>query len=135
LRGEYGGPADGDFYREREQKALIEELTGLLVQAVALEVADQQFANSSSRRVGRPPDVVTHYLAPQLLSVFLAGRQSVADSTGWQAQAKGSRATVRVHRNDGPTVEPIFEMHRRPLSASRLARFALDDRRRIMREL
>ena len=31
LLEEYGGPADDDFYREREQKALIDELTGLLV--------------------------------------------------------------------------------------------------------
>jgi hypothetical protein len=28
LLEEYGGAADNDFYREREQKALIEELTG-----------------------------------------------------------------------------------------------------------
>jgi len=30
LLEEYGGTADEDFYRKREQKALIEELTGLL---------------------------------------------------------------------------------------------------------
>src|SRR6266481_1380130 len=82
LLEEYGGAADEDFYREREQKALIEELTGLLVQAVAREAANRRFTNNSSRRAGRPHDVVTPYLAPELLSVFLrchnsAGRQSV----------------------------------------------------------
>src|ERR1019366_2353767 len=71
LLEEYGGGADDDFYREREQKALLDELTGLLVQAVTHEAANRQFTNNSSRRAGRPPDVVTPYLAPQLLSVFL----------------------------------------------------------------
>ena len=54
LLEEYGGAADGDFYREREQKALIDELTGLLVQAVTKEAASRQFTNNSSRRAGRP---------------------------------------------------------------------------------
>jgi hypothetical protein len=31
LLEEYGAIADDDFYREREQKAVIDELTGLLV--------------------------------------------------------------------------------------------------------
>ena len=39
LLEEYGGAADDDFYREREQKALLDELTGLLVQAVTEEAA------------------------------------------------------------------------------------------------
>jgi hypothetical protein len=59
LLEEYGGTADEDFYREREQKALIEELTGLLVQAVTHEAANRQLTNNSSRRAGRPKDVVT----------------------------------------------------------------------------
>ena len=71
LLAEYGGPADGDFYREREQKSLIEELTGLLLQAVFHEAENRQFTDSPSRRAGRPKDVVTPYLAPELLSVFL----------------------------------------------------------------
>src|SRR5258705_6171718 len=86
LLAEYGGPADGDFYREREQKALIEELTGLLLQAVIREAEDRQFTDSPSRRAGRPKDIVTPYLAPELLSVFRrcherAGRQSVVVGT------------------------------------------------------
>src|ERR1700731_144875 len=81
----YGGAADNDFYREREQKALIDELTGLLVQAVTQEAADRQFTNTSGRGAGRPRDVMSPYLAPELLLVFLrchdsAGRKSVATS-------------------------------------------------------
>jgi hypothetical protein len=136
LLEEYGGPADGDFYREREQKALLDELTGLLVQAVAHEAAERQFANSSSRRVGRPPDVVTPYLAPQLLSVFLrchdrAGRQSVATSIDGELK----------QREAGPLfdfinvlIQPLnqyltTELHRSSLKAERLARFALKSHR------
>ena len=133
--------ADGDFYREREQQALIEELTGLLVQAVIQETENRKVANNSSRRAGRPSDVVIPYLAPELLSVFLrchdsAGRQSVVTSIDGELKQKEA----------GPLFEFInaliqslnqyltTELNRRPLSASRLARFALDDRRRIARK-
>jgi len=54
LLEEYGSAAD-DFNREREQKAIIEELAGFLVQAVAQEALDREFANGSGRRAGRPP--------------------------------------------------------------------------------
>src|ERR1700736_1837254 len=59
LLEEYGGVADGDFYREREQKALMEALPGLLVQAVTREAASRRLAGNSSRRAGRPKDLVT----------------------------------------------------------------------------
>jgi len=142
LLAEYGGPADGDFYREREQKALIEELTGLLLQAVIHEAENRQFTDSPSRRAGRPKDVVTPYLSPELLSVFLrfharAGRQSVATSIdGKPKQIEAGQFFEFIKA----VVEPLnqyltTELHRRPLSASRLARFALNDRRRIAQEL
>jgi len=142
LLEEYGGPADGDFYREREQKALIEGLTGLLVQAVTRAVANRQPTKGSSRRVGRPRDVVTPYLAPELLSVFLrchdrAGRQSVATSIDGKLK---QREAGRLFEFIKTVIQPLnqyltTELHRRPLSASRLARLALDDRRRIAKEL
>jgi hypothetical protein len=142
LLEEYGGPADGDFYREREQKALIEELTGLLVQAVTREVANRQLTKGSSRRVGRPRDVVTPYLAPELLSVFLrchdrAGRQSVATSIdGRLKQTEAGQLFEFIEAIIQPLNQYLTtELHRRPLSASRLARVALDDRRRIAQEL
>jgi hypothetical protein len=142
LLEEYGGTADGDFYREREQKALIEELTGLLVQAVTHEAANRQFTNNSSRRAGRPSDVVIPYLAPELLSVFLrchdsAGRQSVATSIDGKPK---QREAGRLFEFIKAIIQPLnqyltTELHRRPLSSSRLARFALDDRRRIAKKM
>ncbi len=142
LLAEYGGPADGDFYREREQKALIEELTGLLLQAVIHEAENRQFIDSASRRAGRPKDIVTPYLAPELLSVFLrfharAGRQSVATSIdGKPKQIEAGQFFEFIKVAIGPLNQYLTtELHRRPLSASRLARFALDDRRRIAQEL
>lgn len=85
LLEEYGGPADGDMYRERELNALIEALCGLLVQGVIREVANRHPANRSSRRPGRPRDPMTPLFGRELLSVFLrfndrAGRQSVTTS-------------------------------------------------------
>jgi hypothetical protein len=144
LLEEYGGVADGDFYREREQKALIEALAGVLVQAVIREVADRQSANSSGRRTGRPKDVVTPYSAPQLLSVFLrcherAGRQSVAVGTSVDGKSK-QREAGELFEFIELVIQPLnqfltAELGRRPLSAARLARFALDDRRRMAQEL
>src|ERR1700688_737751 len=135
LLEEYGGTADEDFYREREQEALIEELTGLLVQAVTHEAANRRFTNNSSRRAGRPRDVVTPYLAPELLSVFLrchdpAGRQSVATSIdGKLKQKEAGRLFEFINAAIGPLNQYwTTELHREPLSASRLARFALSYR-------
>jgi hypothetical protein len=142
LLEEYGGVADGDFYREREQNALMEALTGLLVQAVTREAASRQLAGNSSRRAGRPKDVVTPFLAPELLSVFLrcherAGRQSVVTSIdGRSKQMEGGGLFEFIKAIIQPLNQYLTtELHRRPLSAARLARFALDDRRRIAQEL
>ncbi len=136
LLEEYGGTADGDFYREREQKALLDELTGLLVQAVTTEAASRQFTNNSGRRAGRPPDVITPYLAPALLLVFLrchgsAGRQSVATSIDGKLKQKEAG---RLFEFINAAIQPLnqyltTELHRRPLSAARLARFALAEHR------
>jgi len=135
LLEEYGSAAD-DFNREREQKAIIEELAGFLVQAVTREAANRQFTNNSSRRAGRPHDVMTPYLAPELLSVFLrchdsAGRQSVATSIDGKLK---QREAGRLFEFINALIQPLnkyltTELHRKPLSASRLARFALDKRR------
>ena len=142
LLEEYGGAADDDFYREREQKALIDELTGLLVQAVIHEAASRQFTNNSSRRVGRPRDVMSPYLAPELLLVFLrchdsAGRKSVATSIDGKLKQKEAGQFFEFIK---VVIEPLnkyltTELHREPLSASRLARFALAERQSIAREI
>jgi hypothetical protein len=141
LLEEYGSAAD-DFNREREQKAIIEELTGLLVQAVAREASARQFYKGSGRRAGRPRDVMTPYLAPELLSVYLrchdsAGRQSVATSIdGKLKQTEAGRLFEFINA----AIEPLnqyltTELQRGPLSASRLARFALAERQSIAREI
>src|SRR6266853_1667869 len=66
LSEEYGH-GEGNFNREREEKEIIEELTGVLVQAVALTAL--QITNSMGRKAGRPREDMIPYLAPALLSV------------------------------------------------------------------
>ncbi len=136
LLEEYGGAADDDFYREREQKALIDELTGLLVQAVIQEATHRLFANNSGRRAGRPHDAMTPDLAPALLLVFLrchdtAGRKSVATSSDGELKQKEAG---QLFEFINAAIKPLnqyltTELHRRPLSAARLARFALAEHR------
>jgi hypothetical protein len=142
LLEEYGGVADNDFYREREQKALIDELTGLLVQAVTKEATSRQFTNNSGRRAGRPPDVITPDLAPALLLVFLrchdrVGRKSVATSSDGELKQKEAG---QLFEFINAAIQPLnqyltTELHRKPLSALRLARFALAESRRIAEEI
>ena len=126
LSEEYGS-ADGNFNREREEKEIIEELTGVLVQAVALEA--RQINNSAGRRVGRPREAMIPYLAPELLSVFLryhnsGGRQSVATSIDGKPGQKEAGLLFGFIK---ATIEPLnhyltTDLHRRPLSASRCTR-------------
>lgn len=141
LLEEYGTIAL-EFTRKREEKAIIEELTGLLVQAVGKEAVGRRSANSSGRSVGRPRDVITPYLAPELLTVYLrchnsGCRQSVATSIDGKLKQKEAGQLFEFIK---AVIEPLnqyltTELHRGPLSASRLARFALDDRRRTAREI
>jgi plasmid replication initiation protein len=80
------------------------------------------------------------YLAPELLSVYLrcrnsGGRQSAATSIDGKP---GQREAGLLFEFIRVTIEPLnrylaTDLHRRPLSASRLARFALSERRRIVR--
>ena len=80
------------------------------------------------------------YLAPELLSVYLrfhnsGGRHSVATSIDGKA---GQKEAGQLFEFIKATIKPLndyltTDLHRRPLSASRLARFALGERRRIVR--
>jgi hypothetical protein len=134
------GPAGDNYTGEREEHEIIDELTGVLVQAVALEVAGRQAANSTGRKVGRPREAMIPYLAPELLSVYLryhnsGGRQSVVTSIDGKLGQKEAGLLFEFMK---ATIEPLnryltTDLHRRPLSASRLARFALGERRRIVR--
>jgi hypothetical protein len=80
-------------------------------------------------------------LAPELLSVFLrfndrAGRQSATTSIdGKFTQREAGQLFEFIETVIHPLNRYLTtELHRRPLSAARLARFALDDRRRIAPE-
>ena len=122
--------------------ALIEEIAGLVVQAAALEAENRQFANSSGRRRGRPKDVMIPFLAPKLLAVFSrchdrAGRQSVATSVdGKITQKEAGELFLFIDTIIQPLNQYLTtELHRRSLSAERLARYALDDRRRMTQAL
>lgn len=142
LLQEYGGPPHGDRDRELEQMALIEELTGLLVQAVNHEVANRQYSDTPGRGVGRPQDAVTPYLAPALLLVFLrchasAGRKSVVTSIDGKLKQKEAGQLFEFIKT---LIQPLnqyltTELHRKPLSAERLARFALKSLREEAEEL
>jgi hypothetical protein len=89
-----------------------------------------------------PRDVMTPFLAPELLSLFLrcqdrAGRQSVATSIDGKIK---QREAGQLYEFIKAVIQPVSkylttELGRRPLSAARLARFALDDRRRTAAEL
>jgi hypothetical protein len=139
LLEEYG-PAGANYTGESEEHKLIEELTGFLVQAVAQDAASQQITNGTGRRVGRPCDVMIPYLGPELLSVYLrchnsGGRQSVATSIDGKL---GQREAGLLFEFIKATIKPLndyltTDLHRRPLSASRLARVALLERRRVAR--
>ena len=141
LSEEYGS-ADGNFNREREEKEIIDELTSVLVQAIAQDAAARQFTNGTGRKAGRPRDDMIPYLAPELLSVYLryhnlGGRQSIATSTDGKPGQKEAGLLFEFIK---ATIEPLNryltrDVHRRPLSASRLARFALSERRRTLRAL
>jgi hypothetical protein len=138
LLEEYG-PAGANYTGEGEEHKIIEELTGFLVQAVARDAVSQQ-TNSTGRRVGRPRDVMIPYLGPLLLSVYLrchnsGGRQSVATSIDGKPGQKEAGLLFEFIK---ATIKPLndyltTDLHRRPLSASRLARFALLERRRVAR--
>jgi hypothetical protein len=139
LLEEYG-PAGANYTGEGEEHKIIEELTGFLVQAVALDAGSQQITNSTGRRVGRPCDVIIPYLGPELLSVYLrchnsGGRQSVATSVDGKLGQKEAGLLFEFIK---ATIKPLndyltTDLHRRPLSASRLARFALQERRHVAR--
>jgi|SRR5882724_1695317 len=129
LSKEYGPPNE-NFTGEREAKEMIAELTGLLMCAIALDTQARQ--NEDNKRVGRPRDSITPYLAPNLLSFFLrihnrSGRHSVA--TGDRSQTEAGPLFEFLRAVIQPINEYLLEKRRRPLSPARMARFALKERR------
>ena len=66
LYEEYGSD-DGNFNAEREEDEIIDELTKVLVQAVAEDAEVRQISNNHGPRAGRPGEAMIPYLAHALL--------------------------------------------------------------------
>jgi hypothetical protein len=136
LDEEYGPPGE-NFTGERETQEMSDEIAGYLVNAIALDTQARQTANRTDQGVGRPRDVIIPFLGPNLLSFFLrchdsAGRQSVLTSIeGQLAQMEAGPFFDFVKTAIEPLNEYLVtELRRKPVSAARLARFALAERRR-----
>jgi hypothetical protein len=133
------GPVGANYTGEGEELKLIDELTGFLVQAADLEAGE---VTNTARGVGRPRDVITPYLAPELLSIYLrfhnsGGRQSVLTSIDGQPGQKEAGPLFEFIKK---AIEPLnhyltTDLNRKPLSAARLARFALSYRRKTLRAI
>jgi hypothetical protein len=139
LDEEYGPPSE-NFTGERETKEMIDEVVAFLMGATALEMEARQSANRTNRGVGRPRDVIIPYLGPNLLSFFLrchdsAGRHSVLTSIdGRLAQEEAGPFFEFVKLAIEPLNEYLVtELHCKPLSAARVARYALAERRPNLR--
>jgi len=141
LWEEYGSD-DGNFNAEREEYEIIDELTKILVQAVAEDAEVRQISNSRGPRAGRPGEAMIPYLAHALLLVYLryhnsGGRKSVATSVDGKLKQEEAGPLFEFIK---AAIEPLNryltnDLRRRPLSASRLARVALSERRWIVQEL
>lgn len=133
LDEEYG-PRGENFTGERETKEMTDEIVALSMTAIALAMEARQTANRTDRGVGRPRDVIIPNLGPNLLSFFLryhdsAGRQSVLTSIeGQLAQMEDGPFFNFVKMSIEPLNEVLVtELHRKPISAARLARCALEE--------
>jgi hypothetical protein len=135
LYNVFGPPGDG-FTGELEGDQNMIELTGLLVLAFAHHMVGQIARLRVGRKAGRPRDILTRELGPSLLTFFSryhpsAGRQSVLTSIdGRLAQEEAGPLFNFIKAAIEPLNEYLVEeLHWKPLSASRLARYALAERR------
>lgn len=131
----FGPPGDG-FTGELEADQTMIELTGLLVLAFAHDMVDRIASLRVGRKAGRPRDILTRELGPTLLTLFLryhpsAGRHSVLTSIdGRLAQEEAGPLFNFIKAAIEPLNEYLVEeLHWKPLSAARLARYALAERR------
>jgi len=136
---EYGPPSVG-FTREREIHEMIDEITAISMAAIALDMEARQSAIRTGRGTGRPRDVLSRHLGPALLEMFLrchdsAGRKSVLTSIDGKLAQEEAGPLFEFMK---VAIEPlnhylVTDLHRMPLSPARLARDALDRRRRDLR--
>ena len=134
------GPLGDNFTGEAEGEEMIKELVGHLVRSLAFEMEDLQISNKLGRQVGRPRNCLIPELGQELLSFFLryhgsAGRHSVVTSIDGQLAQTEAGPLFEFFK---VVIEPlnhylVTELHRKALSPARLARAALDQRRRNLR--
>ena len=133
----FGPPDDVGFTGKLDAEQTMIELSGQLVLAFAHDMVYRTGRLRPGRKAGRPRDIMIRQLGPSLLTLFLcyhpsAGRHSVLTSIDGRL----------VQEEAGPlfnfikaAIEPlnkylVEELHWKPLSAGRLARYALAERRR-----
>jgi hypothetical protein len=129
------GPLGENFTGFVEGSELMKEFTGILLWALALDMSYRQYG-TARRSAGRPPDLMIPHLATALLACYLryrnsAGRQSVLTSIdGKLTQMESGPFFEYLKAVLAPLNRYLVEeLHRRPLSPARVARFALADRR------
>ena len=133
------GPAGAGFTGELEGDEAIKELTGQIVISFCEDLIERIQSAASERRAGRPCDVLTRALGPRLLDLFLrynptAGRQSVWTSIdGKLVQEEAGPFFGFVEAAIKPINDYLIgELKWKPVSAARLARYALAERRRSL---
>ena len=134
----FGPPGDG-FTGELEGDEIIKELTGQIVVCLCDDLVERIESAALERKAGRPCDVLTRALGPGLLDLFLRYNPSAGRHSVWTA-VDGKL----VQEEAGPlfeffkaAIKPlndylVEELNWKPLSAARLARYALAERRRIL---
>jgi hypothetical protein len=136
LYDEFGPPGDS-FTGDREGDETIIELTGLIVVAFAQDMVERIATARAGRKAGRPCDILTRELGPLLLRLFLryhasAGRHSVLTSIDGRLVQEEAGPFFEFVKAAIETLNEylVTELNWKPVSAARLARFALAERRR-----
>lgn len=131
------GPLGKGFTGELEGDEAIKELTGQILVSIGEDLTERNENARSERKAGRPCDVVTRELGPRLLNMFLrynpsAGRHSVWTSIdGKLVQEESGPFFEFIKAVTEPVNEFLVGENWKPVSAGRLARYALAERRRV----
>jgi hypothetical protein len=131
------GPPGKGFTGELEGDEAIKELTGLIIVSLCEDLIERIENAISERKAGRPCDVLTRALGPRLLDLYLRYNASAGRHSVWTA-IDGKL----VQEEAGPffefikaVIEPVNEFlvgeNWKPVSAARLARYALAEQRRV----
>lgn len=125
------GPSQ-HFNGEYEANEMVNEIAVFLISAILVDVD----ARRSRSGRGRPRDVMTPELAPNLLWYFLryhssSGRRSViVTADGKKKQEEAGPLFEFIKAAIEPLNQYLIEINRKPLSPARLARYALREHRR-----